>query len=263
VKPPADGTRRFSARVADYARFRPGYPPGLIETLKREIGLSTASVVADIGSGTGISSEPFLRAGCTVFAVEPNDDMRRAAEERLGALPGYHSVAGRAEATGLEPVSVDLVVAGQAVHWFEPRGALAEFRRILKPDGHVALFWNSRRTDTPFNEACERVVARFAIDDRYRKCQRGREDDVTVFFEGPPRHVRFPNHQTLDLEGLRGRVLSSSYAPLVGHPNHEPLLAALDELFERYAAGGHVRFEYETELYIGGPAGRSSGSRTA
>lgn len=259
MKPPADGTRRFSARVADYVRFRPGYPPELIETLEREIGLSSSTVVADIGSGTGISSEPFLAAGCTVFAVEPNEDMRRAAEERLGALPGYRSVAGRAEATGVEPGTVDLVVAGQAFHWFDPNGAMAEFRRILKPGGHVALFWNARRTDTPFNEACERVVERFAIDDRYRKCQRGREDDVTAFFEGPPRRFRFPNHQMLDLEGLRGRVLSSSYAPLAGHPNHEPLLAALEELFERHAVDSHVRFEYETELYVGTPARRHDG----
>ena len=246
-----DGTRRFSERAGDYARYRPGYPSALIETLEREIGLSRSTVVTDIGSGTGISSEPFLRLGCTVFAVEPNDEMRAAAEERFGPVPGFRSVAARAEDTGLPADSVDLIVAGQAFHWFDGRAALPELRRILRPDGWVALFWNSRRTDTPFNAECERLVARYAVDDRHRKCRRGEEDDVEWFFDGPIRRFRFPNHQTFDLESLRGRMLSSSYAPLPGHPSHEPMLEALGELFDRHAADGRVRFEYETELYVG------------
>lgn len=246
-----DGTRRFSERAQGYARYRPGYPAALIETLEREIGLSPSTVVADIGAGTGLSSEPFLRLGCPVFAVEPNDAMRAEAEARLGGLPGFHAIAARAEDTGLPADAIDLIVAGQAFHWFDGEAALPELRRILRPGGHVALFWNSRRTDTPFNEECERLVTRFAIDDRHRKCRRGEEDDVEWFFEGDPRRFRFPNHQTFDLESLRGRMLSSSYAPLPGHPRHEPMLEALAELFGRHAVGGHVRFDYETELYVG------------
>jgi SAM-dependent methyltransferase len=253
VSDTSDGTRRFSERAENYARYRPGYPDALIDTLEREIGLSSSTVVADVGAGTGLSSEPFLRLGCTVFAIEPNDEMRTAAEDRLGDLPGFHAVAARAEDTGLPDDSVDLIVAGQSFHWFDGEAALPELRRILRPGGHVALFWNSRRTDTTFNEECEQLVARFAIDDRHRKCRRGEEDDVSWFFEGEPLRFRFPNHQTFDLASLRGRMLSSSYAPLPGHPGHEPMLEALGALFDRHAVDGRVRFEYETELYVGRP----------
>src|SRR3954468_20199343 len=142
---------RFSNRVADYVRYRPSYPPAVLDMLRREAGLEPKAVIADVGSGTGISAGLFLREGCTVFAVEPNNEMRHAAETLLKDHTSFHSVSGTAEATTLTEHSVDFVVAAQAFHWFNPKPTRAEFTRILKPGGWVVLMWNERRLDTnPF-----------------------------------------------------------------------------------------------------------------
>ncbi len=130
----ADAKTRFSSRVENYVRYRPAYPGGVLQCLERECGLTPAWRVADIGSGTGISSKLFLDYGCTVFAVEPNPDMRRAAERLLGSVPGFHSEDGSAEATGIPAGSVDLAIAAQAFHWFDPAGAREEFQRIVRPE---------------------------------------------------------------------------------------------------------------------------------
>jgi SAM-dependent methyltransferase len=248
-----DPTRRFSDRVADYVRFRPGYPEAIVETLRREAGLAPASELADVGSGTGLSAEPFLRFGCTVYGVEPNAEMRRAAEEFLAGFPRFRSVEGSAEATGLPDGSVDFVVSAQAFHWFDRAKARREFARILRPGGWVVLLWNSRQTDTtPFLRAYEALLQRFGTD--YREVHHrylGREA-VEGFF-APDRCERraFPNEQAFDLEGLKGRLLSSSYTPAPGHPNHLPMLAELARLFAEHHADGKARFLYDTELYFG------------
>ena len=143
-------TERFSDRVADYVRYRPGYPPELLECLQRNCGLRPQWVVADVGSGTGLLAKIFLENGNRVFGIEPNAAMRAAGEEFLRGLDQFTSQEGRAEATGLPARSVDLITAGQAFHWFDRRRARAEFERILKPGGWVALVWNERRTSTPF-----------------------------------------------------------------------------------------------------------------
>ena len=109
----SNSTTRFSDRVAYYIKYRPGYPAKVITLLNREIGLSPATVIADIGSGTGISSELFLKNGNRVFGVEPNQPMREAAESRLAGYDAFISINGTAEATTLPDASVDLVTAGQ------------------------------------------------------------------------------------------------------------------------------------------------------
>lgn len=251
--PSPDPTRRFSDRVADYIRYRPGYPDELLRVVQRETGLDEASVVADVGSGTGISSALLLRAGCTVFAVEPNDPMRQAADELLGDVPGFHSVAGRAEATGLPAMSVSHVTAGQAFHWFDPERARQEFARILRPDGWVVLFWNSRQTETtPFLRGYEELLLRYATD--YREVNHRNIDPAVLarlFAGGTYQAHTFSSEQSFDLQGLTGRLLSSSYAPAAGDPRHVPMLRALNDLFDEHAVDGRVRFEYDTELFFG------------
>jgi len=158
-------TERFSDRVGDYLRYRPRYPQALVPVLEEEMRLAPAWVVADVGSGTGFSAEPFLAHGNVVFAVEPNGAMRRAAEERLGDRPGFRGVAGSAEATGLEGTSVDLVAAGQAFHWFDLEECREELIRILRPPRWVALFWNTRRlTGSGFLEGYEALLREFGTD---------------------------------------------------------------------------------------------------
>jgi SAM-dependent methyltransferase len=247
-----DSTTRFSDRVADYGRYRPAYPDALLTVLRREIGLSRSSIVADIGSGTGISSELLLRIACTVFAVEPNAEMRRAAEARLGNEPRFRSIAARAEATTLGDRSVDVVTAGQAFHWFAAREARAEFIRILRPGGTVALFWNTRRTGgSPFLSAYERLLQQFATDYLQVNHRNVSTADLHAFFGGDYEARVFANEQIFDFDGLRGRLLSSSYAPGPQHPDHARMLAALRQLFDAHHEHGFVRMEYDTELFFG------------
>jgi SAM-dependent methyltransferase len=246
-----DATHRFTNRVDDYVRYRPGYPVALIETLKARAGLSPAAAVADVGSGTGISTGALLGTGCTAFAVEPNDAMRAAAERRLGALRGFHSIAGTAEATTLPTNSVDLVTAGQAFHWFDRAAAKREFARILRPAGQVALFWNDRRIGGPFGEGYERLLETYGTD--YREVTHRTLDAgmLRAFFDGAYATFVFPNQQRLDRQGLTGRLLSSSYAPAVGHPQHQSMIEALDRLFDAHQHEGVVTFDYDTRLYVG------------
>ena len=160
-----DATARFTGRVDDYVRARPGYPEAIFDDLLAAGALRLGAVVADIGSGTGISSEPFLRRGFELFGVEPNAAMRAAAEGALARYPRFRSQPGAAEATGLAPRSIDLVVAAQAFHWFDGAHARDEFARILTAGGQVALIWNSRRsTGSPFLAAYEELLLEFGTD---------------------------------------------------------------------------------------------------
>jgi SAM-dependent methyltransferase len=248
-----NSTARFSDRVADYVRYRPGYPDELVETLKDSAGLTRSSVVADIGSGTGISANLFLLLGCEVYGVEPNREMRLAAEECFRDEGRFHSLDATAEATTLASGSIDLVAAGQAFHWFEPVSTRRQWLRVLKPQGQVALFWNNRRIDTtPFLIAYEKLLHEFGTD--YKEVNHTRIDHAALagFFGNKAfRSFRFPYSQSFDFEGLKGRLLSSSYAPARGHPDHEPMLQELRRIFEASAVNGRVSFDYDTELSVG------------
>lgn len=248
-----DPTGRFTSRVNDYVRYRPGYPDALRAALGGGLPASPDVIVADIGAGTGISTSFLLGAGWTVIAVEPNDAMRAAAQRMLAGHPHVTVVSGTAEATTLGDRSVNLVTAGQAFHWFDRDRARVEFQRILRPDGRVALFWNVRRADAePFAEAYEGLLRTYGTD-YLQVTQRNVEDAsvLTAFFSGPFEVRTFPNLQTFDFEGLRGRLLSSSYAPPPGHPRHDAMLAALRHIFDAHAQEERVRFIYDATLYIG------------
>lgn len=249
---PIDSIRRFTDRVTDYIRCRPGYPEALHDTIVEAARLSPSSVIADIGSGTGMSAAAFLRRGFTVFAVEPNDAMRRSAEDQFRADPLFHSIKGQAEDTTLPSASVDLISAGQAFHWFDPARARSEFQRVLRANGHVALFWNERSAEADaFAGEYETLLQTFGTDyDRTQHRNIG-IDRIETFFGGDFQTFTFPNEQVLDFEGLRGRLLSASYAPAPGHPQYEPMLAKLRALFDEYQKDGYIRLGYETKLYLG------------
>jgi SAM-dependent methyltransferase len=250
--PDSNPTARFGNRVADYVATRPGYPTAVLEILRDEAGLTPVSVVADIGSGTGLSSEMFLRNGNTVFGVEPNAEMRAAGEQLLAGYPNFHSVVGTAEATTLPDASIDLIVAGQAFHWFDPARAGIEFRRILRPGGSVVLMWNTRRSTSPFLCAYEALLQTFGTD--YREVVHTNVDQAklaTFFGPGRFKALKVDNQQLFDREGLGSRLRSSSYTPTPGHPSFEPMMAELDRLFDSFNDRGRVRFEYDTELYVG------------
>jgi SAM-dependent methyltransferase len=251
---PQDPKQRFSSRVENYVKYRPGYPPGIITTLRAECGLSPRSLVADIGSGTGLLAQLFLDLGCAVTGIEPNAEMRAAGERLLAGYPNFTSRDGSAEATRLPDGSVDFVTAGQAFHWFDPPRARAEFRRILRPDGWVALVWNERRVDsTPFLRDYEALLRTYSGDYEqvnHRAVERSPET-IPAFYGGSYREAFFENAQVFDYEGVLGRLRSSSYTPEPGSPAYAPMLAALRRTFDAHQTGGRVVFEYDTHLFYG------------
>jgi ubiquinone/menaquinone biosynthesis C-methylase UbiE len=313
-----DPTKRFSSRVENYIKYRPGYPAAILDLLKEQCGLTRASVIADVGSGTGILTELLLKNCSPVFGVEPNRDMREAAERLLGKHSNFTSISGTAECTTLKDQSVDVITAGQAFHWFDREKTRHEFLRILKPGGWVVLIWNDRNTTArPFFKAYEELLMTYATDYAAVNHKQIDPEMISAFFGAakfkpnsevkhcvneigqarctvPARakragrtvqsvtpdnvpsapgtargqrsapslpasdfgfkHAIFPNEQVFDFEGLRGRLLSSSYSPEAGHPKHTPMLNALRAVFDNHQTTGKVTFEYDTSVFYGQPS---------
>lgn len=248
-----DNKERFSNRTDHYVKHRPSYPKEAIDFMYGTIGFCETSVIAEIGAGTGIFTELLLKRGSEVMAVEPNEAMRRAAEAKLADAARVRWSAGSAEETGLPDASADFVVCAQSFHWFDRQAARKEFARILRPGGKTVLLWNSRRTKgTPFLVQFEALLLKFAEDyEQVGHKNITRETLGTFFAGGRPQLNVFEMRQTFDLEGLKGRLLSSSYAPLPGHPKYEPMMTELTALFERNEQNGIVTMEYDTEVYWG------------
>lgn len=250
--PVEDALSRFSNRVDAYVRYRPGYPDGVADHLARHQALAPEHTIIDIGSGTGISAELFLRRGNSVIGVEPNAEMRSVGEAQLAKYANFRSVAGRAEATGLPDACAEWVLAAQAFHWFDVPGARRELRRVLRPGGKIVLLWNDRRSDTAFLAEYDGLLKRFATDysqvDHRHATSDGRIDE---FFGRPTPEITFPNSQRFDFAGLHGRVVSSSYMPNVGQSGYDALLVALRELFARHQHDGVVELLYDTRMYVG------------
>ena len=250
--PVSNATSRFSGRVENYIRYRPGYPLEALQVLERECELSDKSVVADIASGTGIWTRMLLEHRNPVFGVEPNREMREAGERLLAGFPKFTSVAGTAEATTLREASVDFVTAAQAAHWFDREPARREFKRILEPDGWLVLLWNERVTDsTPFLRAYEQLLLDYGTD--YEQVRHERTTaEVNEFFDPAPFEQRlFAMRQEFDYQGLEGRLLSSSYAPGPEHPKHRPMLDELKRIFHAHKVVGRVAFDYNTRICFG------------
>ena len=250
-----DTVHRFDDRVDDYVRWRPGYPAALATWLAEKEGFVPPVDVVDLGCGTGKLAEVWLNAGHRVTGVDPNEHMRAASLSVLGDRAGFTAVDGTAEATGLPDACCDLVTAGQAFHWFDPRAAHAECRRILRPGGGVALVWNTRDTSQcAFLAAYERLLMNHAPEyKRLQQVQKGEpgEGRVSRFFAPAACRVsHFENLQVLDWEGVRGRALSASYVPREG-PDNEALMAGLRKAYERHAVDGKVTLVYDSRMFFG------------
>jgi SAM-dependent methyltransferase len=248
-----DPTRRFTNRVDHYARYRPSYPPAVLDLLEERCGLASDSIIADVGSGTGLLSELFLNSGNRVFGIEPNKEMREAGERRLAHHPRFTSVAGTAEDTTLDDASVDFVTAGQAFHWFDPERARTEFARILKPGGWAVLVWNLwRKDDTPFLAAYKRLLDAYRTDRGEAEFWRRSDKMAGAFFGSASfETATFDNEQVLDLDGLKGRLLSTSYVPAEGEPGSDEMLRTLEEIFEEHESERRVTIGYDTKVYYG------------
>ena len=253
---PLDPTTRFSDRVQDYARFRPGYPPKLVAAIARHCGKRRSLRVAEFGSGTGLFTRLLLDAGHEVFAVEPNEAMRKEAEAELIDRPLFHSLHGTAEDSGLPAGHFDLVAAAQAFHWFEFETARREFLRILKPGGMVALVWNNRETKSTFGRGYERFLERHSTDYAIVRARGKSAEKMMRRFFGAQGYkvLKFPHSQHFGWDALWGRFLSTSYSPKEGDPRRETARKALRELFDRCARRGQVAMRYRAEAFVGRPA---------
>ncbi|MGH8294283.1 MAG: class I SAM-dependent methyltransferase [Steroidobacteraceae bacterium] len=247
---------RFLGRVEAYAKARPTYPAAAIDLLAARCGLGPGAIAVDLGSGTGILSALLLQRGARVFGIEPNREMRACSERALGG--DFHAEDGTAEDTHMPDSTFDILVAGQAFHWFDPHKTRAEALRILKPGAWAALLWNERpKAGVPFLEDYEALLRRLAPEYDAVTRLRAQEDGIRRFFGHPPERATFAHRQLLDFEGLAGRVKSASYAPVATSPEYEPLMAGLREVFDRHHRQGKVVFPYETLVFFGQPDRRA------
>jgi SAM-dependent methyltransferase len=244
---------RFSNRVKNYVKYRPGYPKEFIDYLFTNMGFSKNSIVADIGSGTGKLTALLLDRGCHVAGVEPNKEMRKAAEKLLEGYLRFVSMDGTAETTGIESNSADYIICAQAFHWFDKDACKKEFVRILKPGGKVILVWNYRKVqESGFAAGYEDLVKTYANDYNEVNHKLITDAEFKMFFKnGVFSKFTFNNEQQFDFEGLKGRLLSSSYAPMPGEQNYETMIMELKKLFDKYEVHGKVSFEYETQGFLG------------
>lgn len=250
IKSMSDTVERFSNRVENYVKYRPSYPNEILEVFRSEMNLQPDSTFADVGSGTGISAKIFLTNGNPVYGVEPNAAMRAAAEEFLRDFPKFKSIDGTSETTNLPENSVDFVIAAQAFHWFRPQETRVEFKRILRANGFAALIWNERQLDTnEFLIAYENLLKKFGTD--YEKVRHDHLDEKIFedFFQKDFRQETFLNAQTVDFEGLKGRILSSSYMPSEMDANYAPMIAELQDIFAKYAESGKIDILYHTNIF--------------
>lgn len=246
-------TQRFSNTIEYYAKYRPSYPPEILQLLTKECGFTVNTVIADIGSGTGIFAKLLLEQGYKVFAIEPNAEMRAEAEQLLAHQVNFISINASAEATSLEDNSVDCITAATAFHWFDRNKTKPEFKRILKPGGWCFLIWNLRMTSTSLlMQEYENLLLKYGIDYKAVAAEKISEEVVRQFFEPHPlKIVTFPNKQRFDWEGFQGRLLSTSYSPKPGQPQHEEMLQAAKKLFAAHQQQGYVEFSYTTKCYYG------------
>lgn len=247
-----DTIQNFSGRANDYMVGRPAYAYELIESLYSQYGFSNQSVIADIGSGTGKFAKQLLEKGSTVFGIEPNDDMRNAAEKELGQYKNFISVKGAADFTGILEQAVDFITVAQAFHWFCVEAFRKECKRILKQNGKVILIWNVRDRNSIFNQECFSLYSIYCP--KFKGFSGGMEKDdgrIKQFFNNHYDYISFENPLFYNKEKFISRSLSGSYSLTEGDANYQEYMDSLCMLFDKYSENGIVKMANQTVAYIG------------
>lgn len=246
-------TEKFTGKASAYEKYRPAYPKEFIDYLYKHAAFMQESIIADIGSGTGILSGQLLERGSSVIGVEPNEDMRRTAEKNLSGYSNYISIAGTDENTALSDFSIDFITVAQAFHWFDIQGFKKECRRILKPEGKVVLVWNSRVPDSKIVMENAEICQRLCPD--FKGFSGGEKNDTGAFMPffrgGIYENKNFENNLEYNLDNFIGRNLSASYAPKQEENNFNLFVSELMELYEKYEKNGKVVLPNITRCYIG------------
>ena len=245
-----DTVKVFSSKAEKFAKYRWCYAAEATETICRIAHISATSVIADVGSGTGILTGEFVDKVQRVYAVEPNPEMRQYAEKALARHPAFCSIDGLSNATTLPDRSVDLITVGQALHWFLPEATKQEFLRILKPGGWLAVLWKEG-TDQAMEEAM-----RSLFTEQYGWNTSGtkqKPDKPTEFYYGGQDYLRMSYPQIIQesWEAFFGALCSSAFAPDEDNPLYPNLERAVQEVFNRFSTGGLITVKNATELCLG------------
>jgi SAM-dependent methyltransferase len=243
--------QRFSDKVDVYIKYRPEYPKEIIEVLRNEYNLTTSSLIADIGSGTGKLSSLFVDNRNILYGIEPNDEMRKAAEKIFIDRTNFVSINGSAEETTLKDMSVDFIVVGQAFHWFDKEMTKIEFNRILKNNGIIVLVWNKRDNTIKIMQEYENILQKQCPE--YKEIGYGlyKEEEIIKYFK--PNIVKkysFKNSQVFNFYELIGRAKSSSYFPAENSKAYALLISELKDFFEKYEENAKIPFLYNTIMYV-------------
>jgi SAM-dependent methyltransferase len=233
----------YSSKAVDYAKYRLEYVPQAIAAIANHACLASGSVVADIGSGTGALCQHFLRLGCEVYAIEPNASMRREAERLLSGDSSFHSLAGQAESVPLPDASVELIVVGQAVHWFDPFESRKELRRALRPNGWVAFISNTLSSQPWLDELAQLLPS---SENQGEETTPSAYLDDTDFME-----YSFGNTVREGWDQFIGGARSAAAAP----DSHDAAYSSFEEVhrevFETHSVDGLLEVVYSTDVVVG------------
>jgi len=238
-----------AGKAVSYDLARPAYPESFYEYLYGEFGLIPTTTIADIGAGPGKVTKRFAERGSWVYAVEPADDMRRIAQERLSRFPNCTVLGNYAEKTGIPTETVDLIFCGNSYYWFDRTRVIPEFKRILKPGGgaNVVLAWQngSPKKSEELHESLGRYV----------KPMDGRHDESPPFREGAfeTREFEFTLYQ--DWGMFLNGSLSFSGSPNPGDGCFEEYCHILKRHFERYGNDGKLETKFKLICMIGNVEG--------
>lgn len=237
---------RFSDRAADYVKYRPTYPDAAIDVILARLGEAAPLTAADIGAGTGISARLLAERGVRVLAIEPNAEMRRAAE--INPLVEFRE--GTSEVTNLPESSVNLVTCFQSFHWFNPVLTLPEFRRILQPSGRLAVVWNLRDRTDEFTLLYTQIVKTASNNHPAEQHDRSIEPLLASADFTNIQIYDFIHKQDVDLQGLIGRAQSASYIPKSGLQLQQ-IISDLTKLYETHCDNkSFVSLVYTTRVYL-------------
>lgn len=247
-----DPKTRFDATVAEYARWRPSYPSDLFDWIVATTRVAPGARVADIGCGIGISSKPLAERGFIVIGLDPSEKMLLEGKRLCAGVPNLELRVGEAAETGLPDASVDLVVSGQAFHWFDLAATLPELRRILKDPAWCSAFWNIPDEDRSALVREYRALLRRTVTEK--EVFTMREETVAELrryaLSGGIAEATFSHSQWFDREGFRGRVYSSSYVVHgISEDDRGQFDREIELLFDRHEKQGIVEYPYRTMAY--------------